>query len=56
MDKFVDWEVARNRSEQTLDRRLVTIDVEKPTHNLRSPHRVDTLNVYFDELSETVLI
>jgi len=56
MDKLVNWEVACNRGQQSLDRCLVTIDVEKPTHNLRSPHRVDSLNIYLDKFGETVLV
>jgi hypothetical protein len=56
MDKFVNWEVARNRGQQSLDRCLVTIDVQKPAHNLRSPHRVDSLNIYLDKFGETILV
>jgi hypothetical protein len=35
---------------------LVAIDVEQPAHNLRSPHRVDSLNIYLDKFSETILV
>jgi len=56
VDKLVDWDIARNRCQQALDRGLVAIDVEKSAHNLRSPHRVDSLNIYLDKFGETVLI
>jgi len=56
VDKLVNWEIARNRCQQALDRGLVAIDVEKSAHNLRSPHRVDSLNIYLDKFGETVLI
>ena len=56
MNKLINWEVARNRSQQSLDRCLVTIDVEKPANNLRSSHRVDSLNIYLDKFGETVLV
>jgi hypothetical protein len=54
--RVVNWEVARNRGQQCLDRCLVTIDVQKPAHNLRSPHRLDSLNIYLGEFDETVLV
>ena len=56
MDKLINWEISRNGGQQSLDRCLVTIDVEKPAHNLRSPHRVDSLNIYLDKFSETILV
>ena len=32
------------------------MDVEQPAHNLRSHHRVDSLNIYLHKLSETILV
>ena len=37
MDKLIDLEVACNRGQQSLDCCLLTINVKKPAHNLRSP-------------------
>jgi hypothetical protein len=56
MDKLVNREVACNISQQSLDRCLVTIDGEKATHNLGSPHRVDPLDIYLVKFGETVLV
>ena len=53
MDKLINWDVSHNRGQQSLDRCLVTIDVEQPTYNLQSPHRVDSLNI--DKFGETIL-
>jgi hypothetical protein len=50
-DKLVSWEIARNR---LLDHCLVTIGIQKPIHNLRSHHRVDSRNIYLDKFGETV--
>jgi hypothetical protein len=56
MEKLINWEVSCNRGQQSLDRCLVTIDVQKLAHNLRSPHRVDSLNIYLDKFDEIVLV
>src|ERR1700733_10112856 len=56
MDKLINWEISRNGGQQSLDRCLVTIDVEQPAHNLWSPHRVDSLNIYLNKFSETILV
>jgi hypothetical protein len=56
MNKLINWEVAHNRSQQSLDRCLVTIDVEKPANNLRSSYRVDSLNIYLNKFGETLLV
>jgi hypothetical protein len=50
----VNREVARNIGQQSLDRCLVIIDVEKA--NLGSPRRVDPLDIYLVKFGETVLI
>jgi hypothetical protein len=56
MDKLVNREVAPNIGQQSLDRCLVTIDVEKAAHNLGSPRRVDPLDKYLVKFGETVLV
>jgi hypothetical protein len=56
MDKLINLEVARNRGQQSLDRCLLTINIEKPAHNLRSPHRVDSPNIYLNKFGETILV
>jgi len=54
MDKLINWDVSRNRGQQYLGRCLVTIDVQQPTYNLRSPHKVDSLNI--GKFGETILV
>jgi hypothetical protein len=52
--------MASNTAVETPDTSLehcrVTVNVEKAAHNLRSPHRVDPLDIYLDKFGETFLV
>lgn len=54
--ELVDRDRPRDGCEQRLDRRLVAVDVEKASDDLRRPRRVDALNVDLDEVGEPVLV
>jgi hypothetical protein len=54
--ELIDREIARNRGEQSLDRRLVTVNVKKPANNLWCSDGINTLHIDLDELGESVRI
>ena len=56
VNQFVDGEVSRDGSQETLDRSFVAVHIQQTTDNLRSPDGVHPLNVNFDELGQAVLI
>jgi hypothetical protein len=54
INKLINWDLSRNRGQQSLDHCLVTIDIEQPAYSLWSPHGVDSLNI--DKFGETILV
>lgn len=56
VDKFVDREVASNRSQEVLDGQLITVDIQKTTNDLRAPSGVDALDIHLDEVGKTILV
>ena len=56
VNQFIDGEVSRDRSQETLDRSFVTVHIQQPTDDLRSPDGVHPLDVNLDELGQAVLV
>jgi hypothetical protein len=56
MHQLINREVASDRGQQALDRRLVAVYIKKPANDLRSSDRVDTLCIDLNKLGEPVLI
>jgi len=56
VNQFVNREVSRDGSQETLDRCLVAVHIQQTTDNLRSPDGVHPLDVNFDELGQAVLV
>ena len=56
VNQFVDGEVPRNRSQETLDRSFVTVYVQQTTNDLGGPDGIDPLDVNFDKFGQTVLV
>ena len=55
-DELLNREDTNNASEQVLDGRLVAVNIQETTDDLRSPRGVNTLDVHLDELCESVLV
>ena len=56
INQLVDRHRASHRHEQLLDSRLIAVDVEQSTNDLRRSSRVDFLHVYLDEVLQTILV
>jgi hypothetical protein len=56
VDKLVNGEVASDRSKQSLDGGLVTVNIQQTPNYLRCPNWVDTLDIDLDELGQVVLV
>ena len=56
VNQFVDREVSGDGSQETLYCGFVAIHIQQTTDDLRSPDRVDLLDVNFDELGQAVLV
>jgi hypothetical protein len=54
--ELINGEGSGHRRKETLDRCLVTVDIQQTTDDLGSAHGVHALHVHLDELRETVLI
>ena len=56
IDKLINRKVTGDRSQQSFDRGLITVNIQETTNNLGSADRVDLLHVYLNKLGEAILI
>ena len=54
--ELIDREVTRHRSKKRFDGRLVAVDIEQTTDNLRRANGVDASDVHLDEVRQAALV